>query len=139
MTVWAVPALLAVLLASALLLRRWPLPALAVTLGGAVATRALEPTQATALQIVLACAVGLEICYLAAARARKVSVTGLAMVGAGLLIFSLLRIPSLDSRSPGGDGNVGPDVPLSRSPFPWSRSSPGLSEIQSGRLKSKPN
>src|ERR1700722_18151920 len=112
MTVWAVPALMGVLLASALVLRRWPLLALAVTLGGAVATRALEPTQATALQIVLACAVGLEICYLAATRARRVSVTGLAMVGAGLLFFSLLRTPSLDSGSPGGDGNVEPAVAL---------------------------
>jgi signal transduction histidine kinase len=68
--------------------------------------------QATALLIVLACAAGLEICYMAATRARRVSVTGLAMVGAGLLIFSLLGMPSLDSGSLRYHGNVGSAVPL---------------------------
>ena len=61
---WGFPALGCVLLASAVLLRRRPLTALAVLLGGAVATIALEPMQATALQIVLVCATGLEICYM---------------------------------------------------------------------------
>ena len=56
-------------------------------LGGSVATMALKPTMpASALQIVLAGAAGIEICYIAATRTRRVSVTGLAMVGAGLLI-----------------------------------------------------
>ncbi len=109
---WGFPALGCVLLASAVLLRRRPLTALAVILGGAVATIALEPMQATALEIVLACAAGLEICYVAATRARRVSVTGLAMVGAGLLISSLLGVPSLDSGPLRGHGNVGSAVPL---------------------------
>jgi signal transduction histidine kinase len=38
------------------------------------------------LQIVLAGAAGIEICYIAATRTLRVSVTGLAMVGVGLLI-----------------------------------------------------
>ena len=109
---WGLPALGCVLMASAVLLRRRPLTALAVILGGAVATIALEPMQATALEIVLACAAGLEICYMAATRARRVSVTGLAMVGAGLLIFSLLGVPSLDSGPLLGHSNVGSAVPL---------------------------
>jgi signal transduction histidine kinase len=85
---WAFPVLCCALLASALLLRRRPLTALAVTLGGSVAAVALGPGpgQGPALQIVLAGAAGIEICYIAATRPRAVSVTGLAMVGAGLLI-----------------------------------------------------
>ena len=68
------------LLASALLLRRWPLAALAVTLGGSVAAMVLEPGDAVALQIAVVCAAGLEICYIAATRTRRVSMTGAAMV-----------------------------------------------------------
>ena len=81
------PAFACALLASALLLRRWPLTALAVLLGGSVATIALKPVMPPrALQILIAGAAGIEICYLAATRTRSVSAAGLAMVGAGLLI-----------------------------------------------------
>jgi signal transduction histidine kinase len=84
---WAFPALICALLASALLLRRRPLPALAVMLGGSAASIALEPVRpGPPLQIVLAGAVGIAVCYIAATRTRAVSVTGLAMVGVSLLI-----------------------------------------------------
>ncbi len=84
---WAFPVLCCALLASALLLRRRPLPALAVMLGGSAAAIALKPVMpVSALEIVLAGAAGIEICYIAATRPRVVSVAGLAMVGAGLLI-----------------------------------------------------
>jgi signal transduction histidine kinase len=85
---WAFPVLGCALLGSALLLRRRPLTALAVMLGGAVAAIALGPGpgQTPPLQIVLAAAAGIEICYIAATGPRAVSVTGLAMVGACLLI-----------------------------------------------------
>jgi signal transduction histidine kinase len=85
---WAFPVLGCALLASALLVRRRPLTALAVMLGGAVAAMALGPGPGPTppLQIVLAAAAGTEICYIAATRTRAVSVTGLAMIGACLLI-----------------------------------------------------
>jgi signal transduction histidine kinase len=85
---WAFPVLGCALLASALLLRRRPLIALAVMLGGAVAAIALGPGpgQTPPLQILLAVALGIEICYIAATHTLRVSATGLAMVGAGLLI-----------------------------------------------------
>jgi len=84
---WAFPAFACALVASAVLLRRWPLTALAVILGGSVATVALKPVMpASAVQIPIAGAVCIEICYLAATRTRRVSATGLAMVGAVLLI-----------------------------------------------------
>jgi signal transduction histidine kinase len=84
---WAFPAFICALLVSAVLLRRRPLTALAVMLGGSVATMALKPVMpASAVQIPIAGAVGIEICYIAATRTRRVSATGLAMVGAGLLI-----------------------------------------------------
>jgi signal transduction histidine kinase len=83
---WGFPALICALLASALLLRRRPLTALTVMLGGSVAFIALAPARPSGLQIVLASAAGVEICYIAATRTRSVSATGLAMVGAGLLI-----------------------------------------------------
>jgi len=65
---WAFPVLGCALLASALLLRRRPLTALAVMLGGSVAAIALGPGpgQGPPLQIVLAAAAGTEICYIAA-------------------------------------------------------------------------
>ena len=84
---WAFPAFICALLASAVLLRRRPLTALAVMVGGAVATMALKPVMpASALEIPIAGAVGIEICYIAATRTLRVSATGLAMVGGGLLI-----------------------------------------------------
>jgi len=85
---WAFPVLGCALLVSALLLRRTPLMAVAVMLGGSVAAVALGPGpgQTPPLQIVLAAAAGIEICYIAAACPLKVSAAGLAMAGAGLLI-----------------------------------------------------
>ena len=79
MIMWGFPVLACALLASALLLRRWPLIALAVTLGGAAAIIALQPS-ATAEMIVVAVAAGLEICYIAATRTHRVSVTGAAVI-----------------------------------------------------------
>jgi signal transduction histidine kinase len=94
MIMWGFPVLGCALLASALLLRRRPLMALAVILGGSAASMTLKPLVSTsALQIVAACAAGLEVCYIAATRARRVSVTGVAMTGAGLLTL-FLRLPS---------------------------------------------
>ena len=85
---WAFPVLGCALLASALLLRRRPLTALAMMLGGAAAAIALGPGpgQTPPLEIVLAAAAGIEICYIAETRPRMVSTTGLAMVGVALLI-----------------------------------------------------
>jgi signal transduction histidine kinase len=54
--------------------------------------------------VVLACVVGLEICYIAATHTRRVSVTGAAMAAAGLLI-PLLAVPSLGSLRGGGVGS----------------------------------
>src|SRR5260370_21323088 len=92
------------LLAAALLLRRWPLVALAGTLGGSVASMALQPRPSYML-VVLACVVGLEICYTAATRTRSVSVTGVAMAAVGLLI-PLLAVPSVGSLRGGGVGSL---------------------------------
>ena len=109
MIMWAFPVFGCALLASALLLRCRPLTALAVMLGGSVAAMALPPMPTTAALVVLACAAGLEICYIAATRTRAVSVTGVAMVGVSLLIL-LLGAPS--PGSPRAGGNVGPTVAL---------------------------
>ena len=109
MIVWAGPALLGTLLASALLLRRWPLAALAVTLSGAVAILALQrPSKQSAVVLaVVAIAAGLEICYTAATRTRRVSVTGAAVaVGVGLLIPFL----GVSFASAGRIGGGGPPV-----------------------------
>jgi signal transduction histidine kinase len=101
MIMWGFPVLGCALLASALLLRRRPLTALAVLLGGSAAATALKsPLPAGTVQIMAACAADIEICYIAATRTRRVSVTGVAMAGAGLLIL-LLAVPST-GRHPGG-------------------------------------
>jgi len=78
MFMWGSPAFICALLAAAVLLRRMPLMALAVTLAGLVAISLAPKTEipASALQVVVACAAGLEICYMAATRTRAVSVTG---------------------------------------------------------------
>ena len=102
MIMWGSPVLGCALLVSALLLRRWPLAALAVVLGGSVASMVLQPRPSYPL-VVSACVVGLEICYVAATRTRRVSVTGAAMAAAGLLI-PLLAVPSLGSLRGGGLG-----------------------------------
>jgi signal transduction histidine kinase len=106
MIVWGGPVLGCALLVSALLLRRWPLAALAVVLGGSVASMVLQPSPVLAL-IAVTVAAGLEICYIAATRSRRVSVTGAGMVCAGLLI-PLLAVPSLAALRGGTVGSAGP-------------------------------
>ena len=103
---WPLPVLLCVAVVSALGLRRWHLIALAVLLvgslgvilGGSVASRVPRSTSMIAVLIVVICAVGLEICYLAATRTRKVSLAGVAMVGVSLLA-GLLAVPPLTPSS----------------------------------------
>jgi signal transduction histidine kinase len=110
MFMWGDPAVICALLASALLLRRMPLVAVAVTLAGSVAPSLAPPDQipASSLQVVFACAAGLEVCYMAATRTRRVSVTGVAMAGAGLpILVLLLPIPN---QLP--NGRSGTPVPL---------------------------
>jgi signal transduction histidine kinase len=102
MIIWGFPVLGCALLASGLLLRRWPLGALAVVLGGSVASIVLQPSPSYAL-VVLACVVGLEVCYIAATRSRRVSVTGAAMAAAGLVI-AVLAVPSANSLQGGSLG-----------------------------------
>jgi signal transduction histidine kinase len=105
MIIWGFPVAGCALLASGLLLRRWPLAALAVVLCGSVASIALQPSPSYAL-VVLACVVGLEVCYIAATRSRRVSVTGAVMAAAGLVI-AVLAVPSADSLQGGGVGSSG--------------------------------
>src|SRR5215469_6552294 len=90
-------------LVSAVLLRRLPLLALAVTLAGLAATSLAPKTEvpASALQVVIACAAVIEVCYMAAARTRAVSVTGVVMASVGLPIL-ILELPSPDSLPPNG-------------------------------------
>jgi signal transduction histidine kinase len=97
------------LLASAVVLRRWPLAALAVLLGGSVASMVLPPGSPTFALIVAICAAGLEICYIAATRSRRVSVTGAAMAVAGLLTL-LLAVPSGAWLRAGSVGSGGPSL-----------------------------
>jgi signal transduction histidine kinase len=97
------------LLASAVMLRRWPLAALAVMLGGSVASMVLQPRSPTFALIVVICAAGLEICYIAATRSRRVSVTGAAMAVAGVLTL-LLAVPSVAWLRPGNVGSGGPPL-----------------------------
>ena len=108
MIIWGFPVLGCALLASALLLRRRPLTALAVMLGGSVASMAVQPRLTSALQVVTVCAVGLEICYIAVTRTRRVSLTGVAMVGVSLI--PLLEVPS--AGSPQGGGSAEPAMAL---------------------------
>jgi signal transduction histidine kinase len=110
MIMWGSPAFICALLASALLLRRMPLMALAVTLAGSVAPSLAphEEIPASSLQVVVACAAGLEVCYMAATRTRRVSLTGVAMAGAGLPIL-VLEFPLPDQLP---NGRSGTPVPL---------------------------
>jgi signal transduction histidine kinase len=112
MFMWGQPAFICALLASAVLLRRMPLLALALTLAGLVAVSLAPKIQipASALQVVIVCAAGLEICYLAATRARAVSVTGAVMAGAGLPAL-ILELPSPNPPLP-PNGTSGLPVPL---------------------------
>ena len=105
MIMWGLPVLGFALLASALLLRRTPLTALAVLLGGSVASRGIQPLSAAAALAVLAvltCAAGLEVCYMAATRTRRVSVTGAVIAMGASLLAPLLGVPS--AASPGNGG-----------------------------------
>jgi signal transduction histidine kinase len=113
MIMWGDPAFICALLASAVLLRRMPLIALAVTLAGLAALSIAPKTEtpASALQVVVACAAGLEICYMAATRTRRISVTGVVMAGAGLPILVLV-LPSPNSRFLDDYGRSGTPVPL---------------------------
>jgi signal transduction histidine kinase len=108
MIMWGFPVLGCALLVSAFLLRRRPLTALAVMLGGSMASMALQPTLTSALLVVVARAAGLEVCYIAVTRTRRVSLTGVTIVGVSLLIL-LLEVPS--AGSPRG-GNVEPAMAL---------------------------
>jgi signal transduction histidine kinase len=116
---WVFPTLSGALLASALLVRRWPLAALAVTIGGALAILALHPVvsppgmpdlvgwpEAGAVAVVLGCAACLEICYLAVTRTRRVSLIGLAVA----LPPVVLQVPLLGSSRE--DPNVVPATAL---------------------------
>jgi hypothetical protein len=62
MMVWGSPLFGCALLASAVMLRRWPFAALAVALGGSAASAVLEPDSARLTLIVVVCVVGLEVC-----------------------------------------------------------------------------
>jgi hypothetical protein len=120
MFMWRFPALICALLASAVLLRRIPLMALAVTLAG-LAVASLAPkteVPASALQVVVTCVAGLEICYMAATRTRAVSVTGAAMASAGLPIL-ILELPSPNPPLPRTAARGCP-YPSSQSPYPLS-------------------
>jgi signal transduction histidine kinase len=115
MIIWGFPAVICALLVSGLLLRRWPLLALAVTLAGAAAIN-LAPRSglpSSAQQVLITCAAGIEVCYLAATRTRKVSVTGAAMAGVGLPLL-ILEVPSLGSSflDRSAEGTVGGTVPI---------------------------
>jgi signal transduction histidine kinase len=93
MIMWGPLAFGCALPTSVVLLRRWPLPALAVVLGGLVANMALQPRPSYEL-VVLACIVGLEVCYIAATHGWRISAAGAALGAAGLLI-PILAVPSL--------------------------------------------
>ena len=110
MLMWGDPAFVCALLTSALLLRRLPLVALAVMLAGSVAPSLAPPDQvpASSLQVVVACAAGLEVCYMAATRIRRVSLTGVVVAGAGLPILVLVFPPP--DQLP--NGRSGSPVPL---------------------------
>jgi signal transduction histidine kinase len=107
MNTWGFPVLGCALLVSALLLRRWPLPALTLMLGGSMASLMLQPTIIVA--VVVAVTTGLEVCYITATRSRRVSVTGAAIACVGLVI-PLLTVPALGRFRAGTVGSAGPPV-----------------------------
>jgi signal transduction histidine kinase len=110
MIMWGTPTFIGTLLASAILLRRRPLMALAVTLAGSVAPSLAPPEQipASSFQVVVACVAGLEVCYMAATRTRRVSLTAVAVAGAGLPIL-VLAFPLPDQLP---NGRSGAPVPV---------------------------
>jgi signal transduction histidine kinase len=110
MIMWGTPTFIGTLLASAILLRRRPLMALAVTHAGSVAPSLAPPEQipASSFQVVVACVAGLEVCYMAATRTRRVSLTAVAVAGAGLPIL-VLAFPLPDQLP---NGRSGAPVPV---------------------------
>jgi signal transduction histidine kinase len=108
---WGFPVLLCALVASGFLLRRWPLVALVVTLAGSavISVAPRSPLPPSALLVLAVCAAGIEICYLAATRTRKVSVPAVALAGAGLPIL-ILEVPT--AGTPFSYERVGSTVPL---------------------------
>jgi signal transduction histidine kinase len=110
MIMWGTPTFIGALLASAVLLRRMPLMALAVTLAGSVAPSLAPPEQipASSFQVVVACVAGLEVCYMAATRTRRVSLTAVAVAGAGLPIL-VLEFPLPDQLP---NGHSGTPIPV---------------------------
>ena len=111
MIMWGTPTFIGALLASAVLLRRIPLMALAVTLAGSVAPSLAPPEQipASSFQVVAACVAGLEVCYMAATRTRRVSLTAVAVAGAGLPIL-VLEFPLPDQPPNGRSGTPVPVI-----------------------------
>jgi signal transduction histidine kinase len=111
MIMWGTPTFIGALLASAVLLRRIPLMALAVTLAGSVAPSLAPPEQipASSFQVVAACVAGLEVCYMAATRTRRVSLTAVAVAGAGLPIL-VLEFPLPDQLPNGRSGTPVPVI-----------------------------
>jgi len=118
MFMWGIPVLGCALVVSGLLLRRWPLGALAVLLGGSVASTAQPVTVRTQLvvaAVVLAGGAGLEICYMAATRSRRVSVAGIAMVVGVSVLIPFLSVPFPGAHS---DSIAGSAVHLVTIAFP---------------------
>jgi signal transduction histidine kinase len=111
MIMWGTPTFVGALLASAVLLRRIPLMALAVTLAGSVAPSLAPPEQvpASSFQVVAACVAALEVCYLAATRTRRVSLIGVAVASAGLPIL-VLAFPLPDQLPNGRSGTPVPVI-----------------------------
>ena len=111
MIMWGTPTFIGALLASAVLLRRMPLMALAVTLAGSVVLSLAPPEQipASSFQVVAACVAGLEVCYMAATRTRRISLTAVAVAGAGLPIL-VLEFPLPDQLPNGRSGTPVPVI-----------------------------
>ena len=111
MIMWGTPTFIGALLASAVLLRRIPLVALAVALAGSVAPSLAPPEQvpASSFQVVAACVAGLEVCYMAATRTRRISLTAVAVAGAGLPIL-VLEFPLPDQLPNGRSGTPVPVI-----------------------------
>lgn len=108
MIMWGFPVLGCALVGSVLLLRRWPLAALSVMLGGSVAAMVLQPGPVSAALAVVAVAAGLEICCLAATRSLTVSVSGVAMTAGVSVLIPFLGVPPYGSLRVG----AGPGVPV---------------------------
>jgi len=111
MIMWGTPTFIGALLASAVLLRRIPLMALAVTLAGSVVPSLAPPEQipASSFQVVAACVAGLEVCYMAATRTRRISLIAVAVAGAGLPNL-VLEFPLPDQVPNGRSGTPVPVI-----------------------------